>query len=365
VVREIRATGEVLAQEAVRVLVRAALPWALRVAKVHLDVRGDGEVPVVGHLHAAVPGQRSAQFFRQPAHLSLQRLHHRRRFLVLEPDQHGEARAPLHERCKVRVARPRQQVALPVAGYCAVLRVGGTIADRHRADDLAARLALGRRARRAAHDAARAQVVKQLPFEHAPRLNEQTAVYRLVRHAHARVVGEFPLQPSGDLLRRPVEAEFTRHNSLQPSVEGQPAGLLAPRPLPRGLVGVCGAVPAAAAMARELAAHRRRRAPEPRRRDLADRFVPRDSARDLLALGERQRTRGPRARGWRDPAMEPEHAVHRARVLPERKLNLGERLACFPSRPQLGLLRCGESRSSYLCHAIHLSGSQWSRLVLH
>jgi transposase-like protein len=52
---------EVLAQETVRDLVRAALPWALRVAEVHGHVRGHAEALVVGELHAPTPGQASPQ----------------------------------------------------------------------------------------------------------------------------------------------------------------------------------------------------------------------------------------------------------------------------------------------------------------
>src|SRR5262245_35131775 len=41
---QVRASWEVLAQQAIGILVGAALPRAVRVAEVHLDVGGDGEV---------------------------------------------------------------------------------------------------------------------------------------------------------------------------------------------------------------------------------------------------------------------------------------------------------------------------------
>jgi hypothetical protein len=44
---EVGAFREVLAEEAVRVLVRSALPWALRVAEVDLDTGIDRELGVV------------------------------------------------------------------------------------------------------------------------------------------------------------------------------------------------------------------------------------------------------------------------------------------------------------------------------
>ena len=64
---EVGALREVLAQQPVGVLVRAALPGAVRVAEVDLHAGVDGEPGVVGHLGALVPGQRSAQLRRGAA----------------------------------------------------------------------------------------------------------------------------------------------------------------------------------------------------------------------------------------------------------------------------------------------------------
>jgi hypothetical protein len=52
--------GEVLAQQAVGVLVRAALPWALRVTEIHLQPAVDRDFRVLCHLRALVPGERAA-----------------------------------------------------------------------------------------------------------------------------------------------------------------------------------------------------------------------------------------------------------------------------------------------------------------
>src|SRR5438270_2865513 len=53
---------------------------------------------------------------------------------------------------------------------------------------------------RATHAPLRPQVVHQLFFQYATRLNEQTTVDGLVRHAHVLVVGTPILQPPGNLL---------------------------------------------------------------------------------------------------------------------------------------------------------------------
>ena len=53
---EVGAFGQVLAQQAVGVLVGAALPGGMGVAEVDRDAGGDGEVGVVGHFLALIPG---------------------------------------------------------------------------------------------------------------------------------------------------------------------------------------------------------------------------------------------------------------------------------------------------------------------
>ena len=58
---ETLALREVLAQEAVGVLVRPALPRASGIAEVHLDAGLDAEPPVLCHLLSLVPGQRAAK----------------------------------------------------------------------------------------------------------------------------------------------------------------------------------------------------------------------------------------------------------------------------------------------------------------
>ena len=58
---EVGALGEVLAEQAVGVLVGAALPGRVRVAEVDRQVGGDGDLGVPGQLDALVPGQRAAQ----------------------------------------------------------------------------------------------------------------------------------------------------------------------------------------------------------------------------------------------------------------------------------------------------------------
>ena len=53
--REVGAVRKILPQQAVRIFVRAALPRTVRIAEVHLDVRGHGKGLVRGQFHPTVP----------------------------------------------------------------------------------------------------------------------------------------------------------------------------------------------------------------------------------------------------------------------------------------------------------------------
>src|SRR6266540_2029292 len=57
---EVGAAGEVLAEQAVGVFVRAALPGAVGVAEVDVDAGVDPQLGVLGHLRALIPGQRAS-----------------------------------------------------------------------------------------------------------------------------------------------------------------------------------------------------------------------------------------------------------------------------------------------------------------
>jgi len=58
--RQVGAFGQVLAERAVGVIVRSALPGLMRVAEIHCDIGGDVEVGIVGHLLGLVPGGAAA-----------------------------------------------------------------------------------------------------------------------------------------------------------------------------------------------------------------------------------------------------------------------------------------------------------------
>ena len=61
VARQVRALGQVLAQQPIRVLVGAALPRAVGIGKEHPDREPLGQALVLGHLFPSIIGQGFAQ----------------------------------------------------------------------------------------------------------------------------------------------------------------------------------------------------------------------------------------------------------------------------------------------------------------
>ena len=66
---QVGALGQVLAEQAVGVLVGATLPRAARIAEEDLDAGVDGELEVFGHLSAVVPGHRAPHLLGQPLNI--------------------------------------------------------------------------------------------------------------------------------------------------------------------------------------------------------------------------------------------------------------------------------------------------------
>src|SRR5262249_56812513 len=106
-----------------------------------------------------------------------------------------------------------------------------------------------------AHSPLRPQIVHQLFFQYAPRLNEQAAIDGLVGHAHTFVVGIVDLQPSGNLLGRPVQNQFTRNDVAQLAVYGKETSFRSQRRVPSLLVRIMGAIGRTATMASDFPAH--------------------------------------------------------------------------------------------------------------
>src|SRR6266851_6926967 len=131
VLAEVSAFEEVLAEEAVGVLVGASLPGLGGVTEVDLETNGDLDLGVVAHLHALVPGERLPE---EPGQL-LGGCDHRLLDLeggvaIGQMEEHHKARRALDQGADGGLARlSDNQVALPVSGYRPVLDLSWTLAD--------------------------------------------------------------------------------------------------------------------------------------------------------------------------------------------------------------------------------------------
>ncbi len=87
-------------------------------------------------------------------------------------------------------------------------------------------------------------------FQHSAGLNEQAAVDGFVGHAQALVIRILGLQPSGNLLGRPVQDQFTRNDVPQLAVAGKEALLRSQGRVPSSTIRIKGAIGRTATMAR-------------------------------------------------------------------------------------------------------------------
>src|SRR5689334_24249322 len=104
----------------------------------------------------------------------------------------------LYQRGHVAVASPAQQIALPMTGNGTIFDFRRSFPDGDGIDDPSLGVPVNAGAPRAADPPLRSQMPHQLLFERSPRLNEQAAINRFVRHAQALVIGILGLQPSGN-----------------------------------------------------------------------------------------------------------------------------------------------------------------------
>src|SRR5712664_3901971 len=136
---------------------------------------------------------------------------------------------------------------------------------------------------RTAHAPLRPQLVQQLFFQHSTGLNEQAAVDGFVGHAQALVIGILDLQPSGNLLGRPVQDQFTRNDIPQLAVEGKQTPFQSQGREPSLVIGIMGAIGSTSTVAGDLSAYRRRGATQ-QSSYFTNRRSRSESARDVFSL---------------------------------------------------------------------------------
>jgi hypothetical protein len=215
---QVGALGEVLAQQAVGVLVASPLPRASRVAEVDRQPDLDADLSVLGHLRSLVPRQRLAQLLGKSGDLGgngisngLGAVAGQRRPVLgshsavslhgRQMQQHREPGGAFDQRADRRTVQPDDQVAFPcpgtarsstAAGRSLIITSGVTNFLRGREFGL-----------EEPAGAAGAQACGELPAQRPAALNVKRLVDGLVRDPHRPIIREVQRQPVSDLLRAP------------------------------------------------------------------------------------------------------------------------------------------------------------------
>ena len=108
---------QILTQQTVGVLVRAALPWAMRIRKEYSDRKPLGQALVFGHLFSPIIGQRGPQRGGYTREFSGESLSGTHRIRPVESGQNDQARRSFDQAADGRsIACALDKVDFPVAG---------------------------------------------------------------------------------------------------------------------------------------------------------------------------------------------------------------------------------------------------------
>ena len=215
---------EVLSKQSIGVLVRSALPRAVRFAEVDGKAGCDPQIRMLGHLCSLVPGQRAAKLRWQcrdrpgdgianrfsPMTGKRRPVLHARDGAVAfhsgKMQQHCEPRGAFHQSADRRSAQADDQVTFPVSGYGPIscFRRSFTDHDLRRDEGFAPPAAT---CPRHAQCPSRAKAGGQLTTECAAALYVERLIDRLMTDPHRLILGPVPriVDPKTvrDLLRTP------------------------------------------------------------------------------------------------------------------------------------------------------------------
>ena len=121
---------EILPQQTVRVFVGPALPWTLRITKVHAEIGGNGKLLVLSQLHPPIPCEGPAECCGEFLDLGGEGRDDGRGVLAIDLDQQRKPGLSFHERGDMRVLRAGDQIALPMPRDGTVFHRGRAITNR-------------------------------------------------------------------------------------------------------------------------------------------------------------------------------------------------------------------------------------------
>ena len=183
-----------------------------------------------------------------------------------------------------------------------------------------------------------------------------------VGHAQALVIRILGLQPSGNLLGRPVQDQFTRNDVPQLAVAGKEALLRSQGRVPSSTIRIKGAIGRTATMARNLPAHGGGRAELSRRaisRSGESEAIPREmSSRSASVSASRERRR---AAGGMPPRGNNTERMQLCGLSKARPISC-KRLSRLPPAPNVTLLTIAESPNR--CHCPH-ANTTFTQQTLH
>jgi hypothetical protein len=263
IARQIRPLGQVLAQQAMGVLIGPALPGAMWIGEEDLNREPVRQALMLGHLFTPIIGQRFAQRGRHVRELPGEPVSGALRIRPLEAGQKDQARRPLDETADGRaVSSPLNEIAFPVARDGAARHFRGTRGNGRHVRDLAASVRPPRAGpTRLARLTQRGQ---QFLAQGTPRQHVQGHIDRFRREAFPHVVRVLASEASSNLFGRAPLGQAGADIPPQPRVQelARPPRLMRPGRR-QGLRGA-GPIRLAPRVARVFPAHGAGRAPQHR-----------------------------------------------------------------------------------------------------
>lgn len=222
---EVSTFGEILPNEAVRVLVRAALPGGGGVSEVHLHVCIDGEAFVIAHLLALVVRERLLEFAWYGFERAHVRLAHRHGiFLSSERNQERIPSRALNEGAECRLLRfAEDEIALPMARYRAVGDLLWPLLNGEHIGYLSPFFLDGILLPLPAVRMFLPQRLHERVLQLSSREHVQVPIYGFVRNAHTRIERILPFETLLYLPGRPLLPEPLDDIRPQTSLRGEPA----------------------------------------------------------------------------------------------------------------------------------------------
>ena len=207
VYRQVRALGQVLADQAVDVFVTAALPRAVRVAEIDRHAGSLGDLGMPCHLPPLVVGHALAHRQRHAIERGTEALHRRSRRRVVHLHQHQVATGTLHQRAYGRgVGLALDQVAFPMSRHQTVFNLRRAHVDADHLWNLAAPINTARA--RPARCLALTQTDDQLLAQLTDRQGIDRVVDRLATDVGISEIGYVhAAQLAGNLLGRQTLAQ--------------------------------------------------------------------------------------------------------------------------------------------------------------